>query len=159
MAHLYNATHTAPTLLGIKMAAMIAQAQIEELAEQLKNGMANISKTLEQQAEADKLIIKMIEEIVDAHDGDSDDTSDSDKVSEDEHENQTAKSIKMLKKKYKKLKKSKKRFKRKKAQFQKHYTDLKAKLDARNKRIKELVAKLDDEDDSSSSSSSSDVSD
>ena len=141
------------------MAAMIAQEQIEQLTQQLKDGMENISKTLEESAKADKLIIKMIEEIVDAHDGDSDNTSDSDQVSDDDHEHKTAKSIKMLKKKYKKLKKSKKRFKRKKAQFQKHYDVLKAKLEARNKRIKELVAKLEDEEDSSSSSDSSDVSD
>ena len=142
------------------MSALIVKSQVEELAKQLKDGMSQISKTLEDAAEADKMLVKMINEIIDTHDGDSDDTSDTDKVSSDEEENITIKSIKALKKKYKKLKKTKRRFKGKKDQFQKHYAALKEKLAARNARIKELVAKLDDEkSSSSSSSSSSDVSD
>merc|ERR1712195_374575 len=107
-----------------------------------------------------KEMFAAVKDLVGAHDGDSDATSESDKSDAGEEEDgvdETIQSLKEIKKKYKKLKGEKKK------KFKQHLAKSKATIELKNERIAALKAKIvemgNDQSDSGSDSKSSDVSD
>merc|ERR1712195_400559 len=115
-----------------------------------------------------KEMFAAVKDLVGAHDGDSDATSESDKSDAGEEEDgvdETIQSLKEIKKKYKKLKvkEMKKKTHEKKKKFKQHLAKSKATIELKNERIAALKAKIvemgNDQSHSGSDSKSSDVSD